>query len=167
MKVKPILLFGYGNPSRGDDALGPQLLEELQCAAELPLEVELVSDFQLQIEHALDLEGRRLVLFADASVACAAPYAFGRVQPACDQSYSTHAMSPSAVLQVYRSIKKAEPPPCFLLAIKGESFGLGDALSAAAQSNLRAAFAFTVRLLGDAHLEIWQGLSADARSLAA
>ena len=30
MIIKPVLLFGYGNLSRGDDALGPQLLNHIE-----------------------------------------------------------------------------------------------------------------------------------------
>ena len=59
---KPVLVFGYGNLSRGDDALGPLLLEAIERSPKAVLEsVEILSDFQLQIEHALDLENRDLV----------------------------------------------------------------------------------------------------------
>ncbi len=59
MSVKaPILIFAYGNVSRGDDGLGPLLLERIESHID-PQKVELLCDFQLQIEHALDLEGRR------------------------------------------------------------------------------------------------------------
>ena len=71
--IASLLIFAYGNPSRGDDALGPLLLERLQ-ALNLP-HVETLTDFQLQVEHAYDLQGRERVLFIDASVSCTAPYA--------------------------------------------------------------------------------------------
>ncbi|MGZ8196374.1 MAG: hydrogenase maturation protease, partial [Methylosarcina sp.] len=67
--TKPVLLFAYGNPSRGDDALGPLLLEFVEAHCDLA-EIDLLTDFQLQIEHILDMENRALVLFADASVTC-------------------------------------------------------------------------------------------------
>ena len=68
-----VLIVGIGNPSLGDDALGPLLIERLETllAQEDPaaaLNIELLSDFQLQIEHALDLLNRSLVLFVDAHV---------------------------------------------------------------------------------------------------
>lgn len=66
MKPAPILIIGIGNPSRGDDALGPLAIERLEA---LDLAgVELLTDFQLQVEYALDLAGRRRVIFVDASV---------------------------------------------------------------------------------------------------
>ena len=86
-RVAPVLVFACGNPSRGDDALGPAfidrveaLLDEIRHAGEL----ELLTDFQLQAEHALDLVGREQVVFVDASVACAAPFAWTEAQPARD-----------------------------------------------------------------------------------
>jgi hydrogenase maturation protease len=153
--VKPVLIFGYGNLSRGDDALGPLLLEyvESHCALD---SIEILSDFQLQIEHALDLENRALVLFVDASVACVSAFDFAILEPARDKSYTTHAMSPSAVLDVYQGIKKQTPPPCFLLSIKGEKFELGEGLSANAVQHLTQACQFVGQLLDNLDKAIWR-----------
>ncbi|HEY8158870.1 MAG TPA: hydrogenase maturation protease [Methylobacter sp.] len=151
---KPVLLFGYGNLSRGDDALGPLLLEYVESHCGLDA-IEILSDFQLQIEHALDLENRCLVLFVDASVACVNAFDFTILEPARDKSYTTHAMSPAAILDVYQSIKKQTPPPCFLLSIKAEQFELGDGLSANAETNLAEACSFAARLLGNPELGFW------------
>ncbi|HEY8035710.1 MAG TPA: hydrogenase maturation protease [Methylobacter sp.] len=151
---KPVLLFGYGNLSRGDDALGPLLLEYAENHCDLDA-IEILSDFQLQIEHALDLENRRLVLFVDASVACASAFDFALLKPAKDKSYTTHAMSPAAVLDVYQSIKNEAPPPCFLLSIKAEQFELGDGLSTNAENNLTQACSFAGRLLSNPDLDFW------------
>ena len=125
----PLLIFGYGNPSRGDDALGPLLLERLE-ALNLP-HVELLTDFQLQVEHALDLQDRDKVLFIDASVSCTAPYAFSRLQPQKDTSYSSHVMSPAAVLHAYQDMYGI-PPSAYLLEVRGERFELGESLSSEA-----------------------------------
>ncbi|MFU8787635.1 MAG: hydrogenase maturation protease [Methylobacter sp.] len=152
--AKPVLLFGYGNLSRGDDALGPLLLEYVEARCDLA-QIDILSDFQLQIEHALDLENRRLVLFVDASVACAKAFDFTELEPARDKSYTTHAMSPAAVLAVYQSIKKQAPPPCFLLSIKGEAFELGEGLGANAAAHLLEACAFAERLLNNPDLDFW------------
>lgn len=155
--VKPVLVFGYGNLSRGDDALGPLVLAHLESVAPQLLDaVDVLSDFQLQIEHALDLEGRALALFVDASVACAGAFAFAELHPLRDDSYTTHAMSPAAVLAVYRTIKKQAPPPCFLLSIQGEHFELGAGLSANAAHNLTQACRFVERLLGSPELSAWR-----------
>ena len=153
--VKPVLLFGYGNLSRGDDALGPLLLEYVENTVNLDT-IEILTDFQLQIEHALDLENRELVLFVDASVACVNAFDFAVLTPARDKSYTTHAMSPAAVLDVYQEIKKQTPPPCFLLSIKGEKFELGEGLSVNAEQHLAQACQFAGQLLGNLDSAIWR-----------
>ena len=138
----PTLIFGWGNPSRGDDALGPLFVEHFTAlAARHPEwgEVECLTDFQLQVEHALDLQGRRRVLFVDASVDAPAPCSLARIEAARDASFTTHAMSPQAVLKVYADIVDGEAPPCWLLAIRGERFELGEGLSDTARQSLQAA----------------------------
>ena len=134
----PDLIFTWGNPSRGDDALGPALYELLQQEA---LDgVDLLTDFQLQIEHSIDLEGRQCVLFVDASTSATAPFELVQLQPEQDASYTTHAMSPQALLSVYQQVNGSPPPPAWLLSIRGYEFGLGLPLSTAANQHLLAAF---------------------------
>ncbi|MFN7569994.1 MAG: hydrogenase maturation protease [Betaproteobacteria bacterium] len=130
----PLLLLAVGNASRGDDALGPLLAERIEALRLPGLEVQ--TEYQLQIENALDLLGRRAVLFVDASVSVAAPYALTELRPARDASFSTHAQSPAAVLQSYFDTVGQAPPPSWQLAIRGEAFELGEPLSAAAEANL-------------------------------
>jgi hydrogenase maturation protease len=101
--------------------------------------VECLTDFQLQVEHALDLQGRRRVLFVDASLDAVAPCSLVRIEAARDASFTTHAMSPQAVLKVFVDIDDGEPPPCWLLAIRGERFELGEPLSESAAGNLKVA----------------------------
>ena len=153
--TKPIVLIGYGNPSRGDDAVGPMLLERIAGQIDLTA-IELLTDFQLQIEHALDLCSRELVLFIDAAVSCRTAYGFEEVRPARDNSYSSHAMSPSAVLQVYQTVTGQTPPPAFLLSIQGLDFRLGAGLSAQANANLQAAWQFMLKLLTEPSRSDWR-----------
>lgn len=139
----PVLIFTYGNPSRGDDALGPamyDLLESFKEEGSSLDKVDLLTDFQLQIEHAVDLEHRQGILFIDASVSCSSPFTFQKLQAEQDDSYTTHAMSPSSVLSVYRKINQHEPPPSYMLSIRGYEFGLGKDITVQAQENLQQAF---------------------------
>lgn len=143
----PTLIFGWGNPSRGDDALGPSFIEAMEALVERHPEwgpVDCLTDFQLQVEHALDLQGRRRVLFVDASLAAAPPYTVETVAPARDDSFTSHAMSPQALLQVYCELEDEALPEARLLAIRGEDFELGQPLSAAARKHLEAAMTWTV-----------------------
>ena len=143
----PILILTYGNPSRGDDALGPamyDLLEKFQHENTRLDDVALFTDFQLQIEHALDLEDRQNILFIDASVSCAAPFELQRLQAQRDESFTTHAMTPAAVLAVYQQIHHRDPPPAFLLSIRAYEFGLGLDMCEQAKANLLEAYQFII-----------------------
>lgn len=147
------LVFAWGNPSRGDDALGPCFIERLEALAAVHPQwprFEALTDFQLQIEHALDLDGRARILFVDASISCNAPFVVSTLTPARDASISTHALSPQALLQVYRDVTGVGPPPTQLLAIRGERFELGEALSSAASAHLDAALAWAALWLSQA-----------------
>lgn len=149
-KLAPTLIFTYGNPSRGDDGLGPAMFELLENNKQESQEldkVDLLTDYQLQIEHSLDLEHRECVLFIDASISAEAPYEFHQLQPERDNSYTTHAMSPVSVLDVYQQINQRKPPPSYMLTIRGYEFGLGQALSEQAELNLQQGYDFIRQLL--------------------
>ncbi len=140
--TSPTLIFGWGNPSRGDDALGPVFVEHFASLAALHPEwgaVECLTDFQLQVEHALDLQGRCRVLFVDASLDAPTPCSLSRIEAARDASFTTHAMSPQAVLKVYADIHDGDPPRCWLMAIRGERFELGEDLTETAKQSLQTA----------------------------
>lgn len=141
--LAPVAVFAIGNPSRGDDALGPALLARFAdwlAVRGRSGEFELLEDFQLQIEHAVDLQGRNLALFIDAGVGTPGPWVFRALRAEEGLSHSSHALSPEAVLRVYGQTFGEAPPPAYVLCIRGESFELGEPLSPAAQSNLESAF---------------------------
>lgn len=155
----PILIFAIGNESRGDDALAPLLLRDLASwlpAEGLSVQVELLEDFQLQIEHAADLVGRGLVLFMDAGMDTPAPYSFSRIYPDDGHTLFSHAIAPQAVLATYVLVYKESPPPSFLLCLRGEQFELGAALSPAAKNRLEAAMDFMQSLLREAEVAVWE-----------
>lgn len=145
--MKPFdLILAWGNPSRGDDALGPLLVDAV-TQAPMP-DLECILDFQLQLEHALDLKGRRCVLFVDAarseSLEPGQAFRVGRIEPASGMAHTSHALSPQQVLAVYERIEKKAAPEAWLLAIAGEAWGLGEGLSKVAQHNLDQALAWLV-----------------------
>ena len=149
-KPQPILVFTYGNPSRGDDALGPEMYDKLQHLQSQNGElknVALLTDYQLQIEHSVDFENREVILFIDASVSACEPFAFERLYPEQDESYTTHAISPAAVLSVYQQINKQNPPLSYMLTIRGYEFDLGQGMTEQAEANLQQSFEFVKQLL--------------------
>ena len=146
--------FAVGNPSRGDDALGPLLMAGLVQQARPG--VHLVSDFQLQIEHALDLEGHQLALFIDAGTGTPAPFDFREIGPAATRPGSSHALAPGAVVQGYAHIPRRPPPAPLVLCLRGEDFRLGEGLSPAAERNLAAARGHLERCLEQADPACWR-----------
>lgn len=141
----PLLVLAVGNPSRGDDALGPSFAEAVErtFAADVRAgRLEVLTDFQLNVEHALDLVGRRAVLFVDASLEAAPPFVVSTVEARADRPFSSHSLSPAAVLETFHRVARPPAPPCTLLALRGESFGLGEPLSAPARAHLDAAMGF-------------------------
>jgi len=134
----PVLVLAVGNPSRGDDAIGPELAARLEAADLSGLEV--ISEFQLQVENALDLVGRERVIFVDAGTGTPAPFELRRVHAAAEFLHTSHALSPEAVLVTYRRVTGNEPPEAWLLCVRGESFELGEPLSPAAAANLESAW---------------------------
>jgi hydrogenase maturation protease len=158
-QVKPVVIFAVGNPSRGDDALGPECYGQLEKWLKnemLADQFELIEDFQLQIEHALDLQGRRLALFIDAGASTPGPFTFERIAPATGAAYTTHELPPEAVLQVYVQTEGEDPPPAFVLCIRGEQFELGEALSPASAVNLQLAFRLLQALCRNPQLSAWE-----------
>ncbi len=155
----PVVIFAVGNPSRGDDAIGPELCGQLEKWLEneqLAGQFELIEDFQLQIEHALDLQGRQLALFIDAGENTPDPYTFGQIEPATGIAHTTHELPPEAVLQVYLQTENTPPPPAFTLCIRGENFELGDPLSPAANAHASAAFELLKKLCRQPSPEAWR-----------
>ena len=146
MNPAPVLIIGIGNPSRGDDALGPLCVERLEALA-LP-GVELLTDFQLQVDYALDLAGRERVIFVDASVCAPAPFSYQPITPAEDASYSSHELSPAAVLHAYQKLY-GDPPPAWVLGIRGYGFELGEAVSPEAAENLGLALRYLEQSLAE------------------
>lgn len=140
----PLLVLGWGNRSRGDDALGALFLDRLPdlLGADARARVECLEAHQLQIEHALDLVGRERVLFVDASADAAPPFEARSLVVAPAAGWAGHALAPAALLRVYRDLHGAEPPPATLLAIRGTDFALGAAPSAAAGAYLAQALAW-------------------------
>ena len=148
--IAPILIFAIGNESRGDDALAPLLARHLAVwlkENDLAGQCEILEEYQLQVEHALDLQHRRLILFIDAGMDTAAPFAFYPLKNNSSAQLYSHALTPEALIAVHAKLYPATELSAFVLCIKGESFELGDDLSELAKIYLQSALEFTLDLL--------------------
>jgi hydrogenase maturation protease len=138
------LIYGIGNPGRGDDGLGPALVELLESAA--PGLASLDANYQLNVEDALACSEHDEVVFADASETAEAPFAFESLEPAGGAGFTTHELAPAAVLALSEELY-GKRPRAWTLAIRGYAFDVGEGLSPQAEINLSAALAFMIARL--------------------
>ncbi len=145
-----MLVLGFGNPGRGDDGLGPLLVEQLE--ERVDADVTLLTTMQLQPEHIFDLDHHEQVLLVDAGLNTPAPFAFEPLQPCHDSCAFSHALSPWTLLAVYRDTLKKTSPPAHLLTIRGQNFELGESLSPQAHEHLCQALSFVESWLANARV---------------
>lgn len=139
-------MIGFGNPGRGDDGLGPALVEAVRDLDLPGVEVRVV--YQLAVEHAADVAAAAEVIFVDATVdpECR-PFAFERVYPEPGLDFTTHALAPTRVVALAEELFGARPP-VWLLTIAGTRFeAFEEELSEAARANLATALDFVLSTL--------------------
>lgn len=143
-----ILLYGYGNPGREDDGLGPAFIEKVrQWITDSNIQyLTLDSNYQLNIEDAYSIRDYAIVIFADASVEEIGHFKLTRLLPSEKVNFTMHSVSPSYVLHLCRDIYGSRPES-FLLRIRGYSFEMHEGLSDAALENLQRAFEFIRKVL--------------------
>jgi hydrogenase maturation protease len=145
------LVYGYGNPGRGDDGLGPALaaaVESLGCA-----QTTVESNYQLELQDAAELGRHDVVIFADADLSGPEPFWFQRVEPTARVGFTSHSVTPGALLalagELFGSTTQA-----YALGIRGYEFDdLREVLSPRAQENLDQAVIFVKRALEDRKFE--------------
>ena len=136
-----LLVLGYGNPGRLDDGLGPAFAEAVR-ALEWP-GVAVESNYQLNIEDAELVARFDVVVFADASVNAAEPFAFGPLEPHPPMvGFSSHSITAPSLLGLAAELFGAHPR-AYAMAIRGYLFDdFGEGLSPGAADNLAYAIAF-------------------------
>ena len=150
-----VLIYGFGNPGRQDDGLGPALIqkledESLKC-------VMLDSDYQLNIENAAEIAKSQVVIFVDASESDdSEPFSFNKVKPAHEITFTTHTLSPESLLALTNELYNKHVD-AYVLAMKGYSWEFEEGLTVKAEENLNAAFSF----IKEKTLEILQSLGCN------
>lgn len=134
-----ILVIGYGNPGRRDDGLGPAFAARLEALHLSGVTVE--SDYQLAIEHAHSAAQHDIVVFADAArdIDNNSPFYLRPIQPAPDAHYTSHSISPQAVLQLASQCFDAHPAGWLLGIRPADLDSFAEGLTSQAESNLSAA----------------------------
>lgn len=117
-----VLIVGYGNPLRGDDALGWEIADRLATATQgEPVEVRALN--QLTPELSELISEVELVVFIDASHAGKpGSWKCETVEPNATSRHTLgHHLTPMSLLAYAQTIFKASPRS-LLVSVAGESF---------------------------------------------
>ncbi len=139
MTTNRIFVYGYGNPGRQDDGLGPALIDRLE--KEDIDGVALDSNYQLNIEDAVDISSSGAVIFVDASVGGKEPFDFYEIEPSGEITFTTHSISPESVMAICEELYSAKVP-AYVLAIRGYSWNFNETMTPEAKENLDRAYSF-------------------------
>jgi hydrogenase maturation protease len=149
--VRNVLVYGYGNPGRRDDGVGPAVIEALE-----PLGLEGVtfdSNYQLSVEDAAAVAAHDVVVFVDADATGPEPFWFGAIAPAWDAGFSTHSVRPEAILALARGALGGTAAG-YVLGVRGYAFDeFGEELTDGARRNMEAALAFLGTALAERKFE--------------
>jgi hydrogenase maturation protease len=150
-KPLKLLLYGYGNPGRQDDGLGNEFiyLIERWIEKEGLQNIEVDSNYQLNIEDADAIANKDMVIFIDASVEPIEDFVLTRVNPSSSRvEFTMHTVSASFILNLCHKIYDRYPVT-FLLHIRGYEWEFKEGITAAAQKNLDKAIDFMKGILQD------------------
>lgn len=139
-----ILIYGYGNPGRQDDGLGCAFIESLKewINKENIPNVTVECDYQLNVEDALLISDKDLVVFVDASIEDIQDFCLTKVEPEGSKiEFSMHAVSASFILDLCNKLYNKNPET-YLLHIKGYEWDFKEELSEKAKDNLTKALSF-------------------------
>lgn len=144
-----VLVYGYGNPGRQDDALGIEMASRIEeWTKEHKIgNVEVDTNYQLNVEDAEKISTKDIVIFVDASQEDIHEFKFTHLEPSDKKvEFSMHAVAPEYVLHICSDLFKKSPKTC-LMGIKGFEWDFKEGLSDNAKLNLEQAFQFLTRKL--------------------
>lgn len=134
------ILFAVGNSARQDDGLGWAFGEALENSGLFDGEIHY--RYQLQVEDAELAASASQVIFVDAFKGdLPGGYQWKKLAATSDFEFTTHALSPQAVLFFCEDLYGKKPTGHCLL-IGGQVWELGEGISDQAKLNLLKAFRF-------------------------
>ena len=139
------LLIAIGNDARQDDGLGWAFADGLKETKAFP--GQLFYCYQLQIEDAELISNYPLVVFVDATTEpLPMGYALEKVSPENDFTFTTHALTPMAVLFLCQDLF-GQQPEAYVLKIRGSHWELETGLSKVGKEHLFKALEFFITQL--------------------
>jgi len=153
------LLFAIGNNARQDDGLGWALGEAWEKSG--GFEGEIHFRYQLEVEDSELISHAEQVIFVDAFKGeLPSGFQWEKIAPTAEFEFTTHALSPQAVLffcaQLY-----GKNPQAYCLLIGGEAWELGEGLTEYGASNLLLAIEFLKEKLGSTEVKMPQPIDSE------
>jgi len=139
-------VYGFGNPGRQDDGLGPMIIDKLETENIAGITTD--SNYQLNIEDADNISGSDIVIFVDASIDADEPFSFKRIEPSAEITFTTHSMSPESVIALCGDIY-GRVPESYVLAIRGYEWEMFEGLTEKAMKNFNEAYRFLLEKIDD------------------
>ena len=140
--MNKILIYGFGNPGRQDDGLGNEFVRHMEtwAAEQQPDTFDFDSNYQLNIEDALEISGYEVVVFADATIEeNVNDFRLDVLDPEKEiVKYTLHAASPGYILELCQEMY-GKKPRTYLLRMKGYEWDLAEGLTKQAEKNLEMA----------------------------
>lgn len=123
-----LLIIGYGNPLRADDAIGQRLAHLMEERLK-PEVAAVITAYQLTPELVEPIRESQLVIFIDARVgAVPGKVIWEHVVPETSTGAFTHHVSPNTLLGAANDLYAANPEG-ILISIVGANFDYGSDLS--------------------------------------
>ena len=124
-----ILIIGYGNSLRGDDAVGSLAAEELRQHYHDDPNVQVIASHQLTPEMAEDISRSDFVIFLDASSSAEPGKVWQTpVLPKPELAGFTHQLTPASLLSAAEKLY-GRVPEAVCITLAGWSFKLDNKLS--------------------------------------
>ncbi len=140
-----ILVIGYGNPGRGDDAAGWLVAEAIERQWGNAVEVQTLH--QLDVVIAEQLSDFDLVVFVDAEITDAPNgRSLARISPSDELQDVTHTITPQSVLGLGRSLYNVEPE-AYLTGVYGHRFDFGAEITKETARDIKRAVSEINRLI--------------------
>ena len=142
--MQKVLIYGFGNPGLQDDGLGILLTEKIAnwAASQSLSNIQVDSNYQLNIEDAETISNYDCVIFADASQEEIESFEYTDIDPSeARVEFTMHAVSPAYILYLCNHLFHKNPQAS-LLHIKGYGWAFEEGLSREAAQNLARACTF-------------------------
>ncbi|RKX77501.1 MAG: hydrogenase maturation protease [Spirochaetes bacterium] len=145
LNLNKILILGYGNPAREDDALGPAVAGEIEKLCIQGVTVD--SNYQLNVEDSAAIAEYDTVVFVDAASEGEEPFSFYPIKPRITESFLSHSVEPELVYGLSRELFGAKTG-AYMLGVRGYSFGMfRENLTEGARENMKEAVRFLTEIL--------------------